>query len=716
MSSSSVKNKQPAPIQITAEQLLREAHERRDVIFKPLSTSTASAECEETRLFRRKQFEDKIKRFPHQPTNWIRYADWEESIDEPARSRSIYERALNADPRQIKLWLAYTAFEIRAKNVNCARNVFQRAVTLLPRCDLLWYKYCHLEEAVAGNVEAARALWNQWTEEWNPAAEVYLSFIKFERRHQGTWEGAIRSIWVRLLEVHCERADLWMRFQSEVPNALEEGTQERIAIFQTALAALKAHELQPALVAAYAKLLCSVGNVAQAEAVVEASMLQMHEQQEKCEQLAKEWYKCIKQYCTSTAESEKVLLQRRTRLYERRLVEEEHSPLSNRVDIWMDYARMMQDFSPDIALIRSIWQRATTLSPTESVPAEKRIWKRWIWLWIYWAHFEEFHAHSIDRALAVYSNAVCNIIPHTRFTFAKLWIHYAQCLARNGDLTGARKLFGQALGQCPKPKLFRAYAEFEADNCELGRLRTILLKWIETFPVASEAWISAACLEVDLGEWERARSIWELALQQPELDDAEAVWKCYIEIECSGGEWQRARALYERLVQLTEHVKVWLSFASFEALGEQVEGEEEAKRESGQEYSQGKVQKGIQEDAQGKVQKDTQQMQKNNTYPPDTTCRTRKVLQRALEIFKAPSEERLLVLTAWKEFEESRNATQEQLQAVQRLMPIPTNGKLQWPTEQKTAESSSTSKLLGLAHKWKQQTTETPINHTESAQ
>ena len=315
----------------------------------------------------------------------------------------------------------------------------------------------------------------------------------------------------------------------------------------------------------------------------------------------------------------------------------------------------------------------------------------------------------------MYSHAVCNVVPHSRFTFAKLWIHYAKCLARNGDLTGARKLFGQALGQCPKPKLFRAYAEFETDNGEVARLRTILLKWIETFPVASEAWISTACLEADLGEWERARSIWELALQQSELDDAEAVWKCYIEMECCAGEWQRARDLYERLVQLTQHVKVWLSFASFEALAQRKKLKlqvEAVVQESG--IQEREVQeKNVKEDSlhlstdesgclstDGNAHLNTE----GNVKQRDST--TRKVLQRALEIFKAPSEERLLLLTAWKEFEESIEATEQQLHAVQRLMPISTNGKLQWPTEQKTSEPSSTSKLLGLAHKWKQQATE----------
>lgn len=45
----------------------------------------------------------------------------------------------------------------------------------------------------------------------------------------------------------------------------------------------------------------------------------------------------------------------------------------------------------------------------------------------------------------------------------------------------------------------------------------------------------------------------------------EVLWKAYIDFETGEGERQRVRNLYERLTQLTGHVKVWISFAMFEA-------------------------------------------------------------------------------------------------------------------------------------------------------
>lgn len=41
--------------------------------------------------------------------------------------------------------------------------------------------------------------------------------------------------------------------------------------------------------------------------------------------------------------------------------------------------------------------------------------------------------------------------------------------------------------------------------------------------------------------------------------------QAYINFETAEGEFERARALYERLLDRTKHLKVWLSYAEFEA-------------------------------------------------------------------------------------------------------------------------------------------------------
>lgn len=49
----------------------------------------------------------------------------------------------------------------------------------------------------------------------------------------------------------------------------------------------------------------------------------------------------------------------------------------------------------------------------------------------------------------------------------------------------------------------------------------------------------------------------------------------YIDFEIQEGERERARELYERLLERTTHVKVWLSYAAFEAEELPVDEEDE---------------------------------------------------------------------------------------------------------------------------------------------
>lgn len=41
--------------------------------------------------------------------------------------------------------------------------------------------------------------------------------------------------------------------------------------------------------------------------------------------------------------------------------------------------------------------------------------------------------------------------------------------------------------------------------------------------------------------------------------------QAYIDFETTECEFERARALYERLLDRTKHLKVWISYAEFEA-------------------------------------------------------------------------------------------------------------------------------------------------------
>ena len=58
---------------------------------------------------------------------WLKYAEWEASIGEFIRARSVFERAISVDFQHVALWLKYADMEMRNKHVDSARNVWERA-------------------------------------------------------------------------------------------------------------------------------------------------------------------------------------------------------------------------------------------------------------------------------------------------------------------------------------------------------------------------------------------------------------------------------------------------------------------------------------------------------------------------------------------------------------------------------------------------------------
>ncbi|CAB4025163.1 crooked neck 1 [Paramuricea clavata] len=100
--------------------------------------------------------------------------------------------------------------------------------------------------------------------------------------------------------------------------------------------------------------------------------------------------------------------------------------------------------------------------------------------------------------------------------------------------------------------------------------------------------------------------------------------KAYIDFEISQEEFQKTRDLYERLLERTQHVKVWISYAQFEL----------------------------------------------TTDLDDRISQTRNVYGRANRELKTAEdkEERLMLLESWKQFE-TTSGDEESLELVQKKMP-----------------------------------------------
>lgn len=128
---------------------------------------------------------------------------------------------------------------------------------------------------------------------------------------------------------------------------------------------------------------------------------------------------------------ENVILSKRKFQYEEAILE---NPFD--YDTWFDYVKLLENAEEvDATATRDVYERSIAQVPPSK---EKIYWRRYIYLWIKYALFEELDVGDMDKARMVYKNCL-ELIPHKIFTFAKIWLLYAQFEIRMKNLTQARK-------------------------------------------------------------------------------------------------------------------------------------------------------------------------------------------------------------------------------------------------------------------------------------
>lgn len=229
-------------------------------------------------------------------------------------------------------------------------------------------------------------------------------------------------------------------------------------------------------------------------------------------------------------------------------------------------------------------------------------------------------------------------------------------------------------------------------------------------PTNATAFIKFAELEKELGDLERARAIFELAIQQA-LDMPEVLWKAYIDFEYEEEEWDRTRALYKRLLERTSHVKVWISWAQFEsnagktiarAYRDQEDDDEEDEEVDGEAEKAEKVVSPEAEAAAVEAER-------------SGLVQAREVFQQGYKDLKSRSlkQERLILLEAWKALEaadgddESRAKVEGMMPRVVKKRRTVEDGSMEeyfdmtFPDD--VEKNSASSRLLAMAHKWKKE-------------
>lgn len=543
-----VKNKAPAALQITAEQLLREAKERDlEIVAPPPKTKISDPEeLAEYQRKRRKEFEDNIRKNRAQIANWVKYAKWEENIGEMQRARSVFERALDVDHRSITLWLQYAEMEMRNKQINHARNIWDRAVTILPRATQFWLKYSYMEELI-GNVPGARQVFERWME-WEPPEQAWQTYINFELRYKEI--DRARSIWQKFLHVHGHDVKHWIRYAKfEERNGYIGNAR---TVYERGIEYFGEDNMEESLLISFAQFEERQKEHDRARVIYRYGL--DHLPSDRTVEIFK-FYTIHEKKYGERADIENVIISKRRHQYEKQIAENSYN-----YDAWFDYIRLLQNEKVEREEMEDTFERAIANIPPQP---EKRYWKRYIYLWINYMLYEELEIGDIERTRSVYKTCL-QIIPHKQFTFAKIWVMFAHFEIRQLNLSAARKIMGNAIGMCPKEKLFRSYVDLELQLREFDRCRVLYMKFLEYSPENSSTWIKFAELETLLGDIDRARAIFGIAIQQAALDMPEVLWKAYIDFEIGQEDYEKARQLYENLLGRTNHIKVWVSMAEFE--------------------------------------------------------------------------------------------------------------------------------------------------------
>ncbi|XP_048191671.1 crooked neck-like protein 1 [Perognathus longimembris pacificus] len=651
-----VKNKAAAPVQITAEQLLREAKER-ELELRPPPPAQRIADQEELsdyKLRRRKTFEDNLRKNRTVLRNWIKYARWEESLKEIQRARSIYERALDVDYGNIPLWLSYAEMEMKNRQVNHARNVWERAVTTLPRVSQFWYKYTAMEEML-GNIAGARQVFERWME-WQPEEQAWHAYINLELRYREVERA--RTIYQRFVLVH-PHVKNWIKYaRSEEKQAAFAHARQ---VYERAVEFFGEEHMDERLFVAFAKFEENQKEVERARVIYKYALDRIPKH--RAQELLKSYTIFEKKF--GDRPGIEALIESKCRAkYE---AEVRANPLN--FDAWFDYLRLLESHA-EAETVREVYERAVANVPPSE---EKRHWKRYIYLWVHYALYEELEAKDPDRTRQVYQ-ASLQLIPHRKFTFAKMWLYYAKFEIRQKNVPFARRVLGTSLGKCPKNKLFKGYIELELQLREFDRCRKLYEKWLEFAPENCASWIQFAEVETLLGDLERARAIYELAISQPRLDMPEVLWKSYIDFEMEQEETERPRNLYRRLLQRTQHVKVWISWARFEL----------------------------------------------STGEEGSVARCRQIYEEANQTMRncEDKEDRLLLLESWRSFEDEFGTVSEK-DRVNKLMPKKAKKRRKVQTDygseaaweeyydyifpEDAAANLANLKLLAMAKHWKKQ-------------
>ena len=548
--STEVKNRATNPIQITAEQLLREAVDKAGPGHVPVPMQIADQkELDAYRRDKRAEFEVSVRR--HNPGNWIKYAQWEEIQGEFRRVRSIYERALQEDYQAVGIWIKYIEFELSHKFVLHAKALYERVTSLLPRIEQFWFKYALLEEQL-GNFAETREIYRKWMQ-WEPRLEGYLYYSKFEER-VGELELA-RAVYETAVQIH-PTEEAWLKFAYFEEKQMKDVDRARACYFtgfdrereiggslmvynpsSAGNFSPPAFPLSPSFFLAWANF--EERNGGDPKTALSAGLSVIPNSSALSDRQS-----AIVNRSGNKSEISALLVQRRRELYEARITKS-----ATDTDSWIDLIRLETEafacgIEGNVSFegIISLFRRAVSSIPKRAFGSDR--------VWLSFAEFQEaiemVEGNMNDRSAKESSRSILTSALSHSPSFA-LYQKLSNMEISSGDLQAARLVWGRGIGELGSVEIFRGYLEMESRiEGSIDRCRKILEKWVTTFAPINTPCKDPACL-------------------LPLCSGAHALaegWKRWINLEISAGEIERVRVLYRLASQsrsaIAEFFKNWL--------------------------------------------------------------------------------------------------------------------------------------------------------------
>lgn len=541
-------NKTAASIQITADQLILESVSRmRDRPRLPELEHQSQAELEDERFKRRQAWELNVRRNLCSYHTYIRYARWEEGLNELEKARSVFERGLEFSRyREPEVWMCYIDMELRHKQISYARNLMERSVKILPRHDPFWLKYAQVEENF-GNIEGTRRIFQRWIA-WEPPTHAFLCFVEFEARVREFTRA--RSVFERLLIVH-PYAESYLRY-ADFEIKLKQPARAR-RIFERGLEALGENDIDEKLIITFAEFEEGEGEIERARALYKYALEKLPENRTR--ELYPSYLQFEKRF-GGQKQIEDAVVEKKRLQYQQALEEDPYD-----YDSWFELCELLQNIE-DVEVIRATYEKAVSNPP--QTKTEKQQWSRYVLLCIKYAIFEEKIAKSPENARKVYYSII-DKVPHKKFTFSRLWVLYAYFEIRQDNLNTARTILGHSIGTCPRSAVFDAYIEIETILGEKANVRKLFDQYIKMIPSDVRGWVKYAQFEFKENNIDKARNLFEEAIESHQVESIDLLWAYYIQFETETGNADNIRKLYRRSIEANNKIGLWKGLIFFEA-------------------------------------------------------------------------------------------------------------------------------------------------------